>query len=262
MNNQVKSARRVLDMVELFASSERALALRDVVRILGLPKSSAHMLLSTLEQRGYIIRDAGERFLLAPSLREGGWVGGVLGQIYRAAQPWLDRLLETQQESVVLAAPTAELDVRILSSRVSPQAIRYDVSQMPVLPGYCTAMGHIVMAHLPEDVVRRHLEQADRVAMTDKTLTDVDAILARLVQCRARGYATNIDERFEGAGGAAVAICDPQGKPYAALNIVTVTPRFRRNQKSIIAALTESARGIEAEVFGDDVLPERLAGNA
>ena len=259
MNNQVKSARRVLDMVELFASSERALALRDVVRILGLPKSSAHMLIATLEQRGYIVRDPDEGFLIAPSLRGGGWVGGVPGQIYRAAQPWLDRLLKTQQESVVLAAPTAELDIRILSSRVSPQVIRYDISQQAVLPGYCTAMGHIVMAYLPEDRVRHRLEQTERVALTGKTLTDVDAIMARLGQCRARGYATNIDERFEGAGGAAVAIRDPDGQPHAALNIVTVTPRFRRNQKAIVAALLEAARGIEAEVFGHDSSPEEIS---
>lgn len=259
MDNQVKSARRVLDIVELFASSDRALALRDVVKILGLPKSSTHMLIGTLEHRGYIVRDEDERFRLALSLREGGWVGGVPGQIYRTAQPWLDRLLDAHEESVVLAAPTPGLDIRILSHRISPLAIRYDVSRTPVVPGYCTAMGHAVMSFLPEDDVRRYLEGTDRVALTDKTLTDVDDIIARIAQDRAQGFALNVDERFEGASGVAVAICDPHGHPHAALNIVTVTPRFRRKQKAIVAALLEAARGIESEVFKEKSRSEEIS---
>ena len=259
MDNQVKSARRVLDIVELFASSDRALALRDVVKILSLPKSSTHMLMSTLEQRGYIQRDEDERFRLTPALREGGWIGGVAGRIYRAAQPWLDRLLETHEESVVLAAPTPGLDIRILAHRVSPLAIRYDVSQTPIVPGYCTAMGYAVMAYLPEERVRRYLEETDRVALTDKTLIDVDDILARIAQGRTQGFALNIDERFEGAAGVAVAIRDAEGRPHAALNIVTVTPRFRRKQQIIVAALIEAVRGIEAEVFEDKPRSEEIS---
>ena len=75
-----------------------------------------------------------DRYRLAPALREGGWVGGVTGQIFRAAQPWLDKLVAAQEESVVLGAPTAELDVRILSHRSSPLAIRFEVSRRPRAP--------------------------------------------------------------------------------------------------------------------------------
>ena len=249
MNTQVKSARRVLDMIELFASSDRALALRDVVRVLNLPKSSTHMLIGTLERRGYVIRDENDRFRLAPALREGGWVGGVTGQIFRAAQPWLDKLVKAQEESVVLGAPTADLDVRILSHRSSPLAIRFEVSQTPVIPGYCTAMGHAILSNMPEAEARAYLENTDREMLTSKTLTDVDAIMARLAQERTQGFALNIDERFEGASGASVAICDPDGQPHAALNIVTVTPRFRRKKSAIVSALREAARAIEAEIF-------------
>ena len=76
------------------------------------------------------------------------------------------------------------------------------------------------------------------------------AILDRLAQHRARGHALNINERFEGASGAAVPICDPEGQPHAALNCVTVTPRFLRKQAAIVAALKAAAADIEAEVFG------------
>lgn len=250
MNTSVKSARRVLEILELFATSDRSLALKDVAGLLGLPKSSAHMLLATLEQRGYLVREAEDRFMLLPGLREaGGWVGGMTGQVFRAAHPVMDALLERFDETVVLGAPTPALDVRIVSHRPSRQAIRYDVSRDPVLPGYCTAMGHAVLCHLPEDEVRDYLARCEMVAMTAATLTDPEAILARLKQCRAQGYATNIDERFEGAAGVAVAVLGPDGRPHAALNIVTVTPRFHRRRDEIVPALIEAARRLEETVF-------------
>lgn len=259
MNTSVKSADRVLDILELFASTDRALALRDVARILVLPKSSAHMLLGTLMVRGYLVRTSEDLFRLAPAMDQGGWVGGVAGQIFRAAQPHLDRLVLEQQESVVLGAPTPGLDVRLLSHRISPHAIRYDVTSMPVIPGWCTAMGNAILSRLPEDQVRSYLEAADRQQVTPQTVTEVDTILQRLAQQRARGHALNIDERFEGASGAAVPICDPDGQPYAALNCVTVTPRFLRKQAAIVTALKAAADEIEAEVFGDTAKPSEVS---
>lgn len=250
MNASVKSADRVLDILELFASTDRALALRDVVRILEFPKSSAHMLLGTLTTRGYLVRTSDELFRLAPAMDQGGWVGGVAGQIFRAAQLHLDYLVRDQEESVVLGAPTPGLDVRLLSHRISPQAVRYDVTNMPVIPGWCTAMGHAILSRLPEERVRAYLESTDRTGATPQTITDADAIMDRLAEHRARGHALNIDERFEGAAGAAVAICDPDGLPHAALNCVTVTPRFLRKQANLVAALKAAAAEIESEVFG------------
>lgn len=251
MNDTVKSAGRVLDILELFASSERPLTLRDVAAILGLPKSSTHMLLGTLERRGYLVRAGRDGYALttAPD-GAGGWLGGVAGQVFHAAQPVLERLLRQMRETVVLGMPTPGLDIRIVSHRVSPQAIRYDISDVPVIPGYCTAMGHMVLSHLPEEQVRAYLARTELVALTPRTLTDPDAIMARLRQCRARGYALNIGERFEGASGAAVAVCDGEGRPRAAINIVTVTERFRRLQSEIIAALIAAARDVEASLSG------------
>ncbi len=256
--NNVKSAGRVLDLLELFASTDRALALKDVVQVLGLPKSSAFMLMGTLAARGYLERDRRDRFRLAPAMAAGGWVGGALGQIFRAAQPWMDRLLDSLGESVVLGALTADLDVRLLSHRVSPHEIRYDVKHLLVIPGYCTAQGHAMLSRLPPDEARAYLESRDRRALTPHTLTDVEAIMERLEQDRAQGFALNVDERFEGAAGAAVPICAPDGRPLAAINMVTVTPRFRRKQAEIVAALKEAAAAIEAEVFGRPGMQEDL----
>jgi DNA-binding IclR family transcriptional regulator len=212
------------------------------------------MLLGTLERRGYLVRASGDGYTLPSAPAEpGGWVGGIAGQVFRAAQPVMERLRGQIRETVVLGMPTPGLDIRIVSHRVSPQAIRYDISDVLVIPAYCTAMGHVILANLPDEQVRAYLSGTDLQPLTRETLTDPQAIQARLRQCKARGYALNIDERFEGAGGAAVAILDRAGRPHAALNIVTVTPRFRARQAEIVAALRHAAQELEAMVFGGSV---------
>ena len=120
-------------------------------------------------------------------------------------------------------------------------------------------MGHAILSRLPEARVRAYLEGTERVQSTPQTIVEVEAILERLAQHRRRGHALNINERFEGASGAAVAICDSDGLPHAALNCVTVTPRFLRKQASIVAALKAAATDIEAEVFGNAHNPSELS---
>ena len=88
MNGNVKSAARVLDILELLARSEAPMALKDLVSILALPKSSAHALLRTLQARGYVERDAADRYALSASLRQSsGWIGGPEAHLAAMARP-------------------------------------------------------------------------------------------------------------------------------------------------------------------------------
>lgn len=251
MNSNVKSAQRVLDILELIATSDGALSLRDVTATLAIPKSSAHMLLATLQARGYLLRSPEARFSLATDLKDGaGWLGGHARRLKAFAAPVLDRLVGDLEETTVLGVPTPGLDVRILSYRTSPLAIRYDVSTTPVLPGYCTAMGQAILANTAEDEVEAYLARTRLNQLTPSTLTTPEAVLKRLRQVRARGYALNIDERFVGASGAAFPIFAGEGRVVGALNMVTVTPRFLKKREAIIAALKGAATEIAQRAFG------------
>jgi len=54
----------VLDILELLAVDPREIGVSELARRLRIPKSSTHMLLSTLEGRGYLVSDAARRFRL------------------------------------------------------------------------------------------------------------------------------------------------------------------------------------------------------
>src|ERR1044072_380366 len=93
MNDNVKSAARVLDILELLARSDQPMALKDLVSVLALPKSSAHALLRTLQSRGYVERDAADRYALNQALRQSaGWIGGPEAHLAAVARPAMEQL--------------------------------------------------------------------------------------------------------------------------------------------------------------------------
>lgn len=251
MNDTVKSAERALDILELFALRREPLPLREVAAELGAPKSSTLMILRTLERRGYLVRE-GDRYRLDPlwlgdGLGSGGWVGGHAMRLIRVAEPVMRDLVERLQETAVLGVPTPDDDVRVIANLLSPLSVRYDGSRKTVIPGYCTALGQAMLAFQPEQQVERYIERCAFEPLTDRTITDPAAFRERLAQIRLRGWAVNLEERFIGAVGIAVPIL-AAGAVVGALNVGTVTARFRRRQREIVAALQDGVAAIAEQI--------------
>ncbi|MGI9522997.1 MAG: IclR family transcriptional regulator [Hyphomicrobiaceae bacterium] len=258
MNTQVKSAVRVLDVLEFIASQNKPMFLRDITTALAIPKSSAHMLLSTLSTRGYVTGTATSGFRLASELAASpGWVGGHLRLASRQAQPIMDALANDLQETVALGVQKSDFDVRVVMYKNSPVDVRYDMTDTVVLPGYCSAMGYLLLAYSDPATVGDYLDSIALEAFTSKTVTCKKSIMRRLRQVAARGYSIHIDERLMGASGAAAPILAPNGNVVAALNISTVTPRFHAKRSIIIDHLVAAAARIEQKAFGSALSRQR-----
>jgi DNA-binding IclR family transcriptional regulator len=131
MNDNVKSAARVLDILELLFRSEEPMALKDLVSILALPKSSAHALLRTLQSRGYVERDAADRYALNESLRQSsGWIGGPEAHLAAVARPVMDQLRDDLDETVFLESAR-----RAATSKSSPsRSVARRSATIPTIP--------------------------------------------------------------------------------------------------------------------------------
>jgi len=252
MNTIVKSAERVLDILEVFALWREPMALRDISGQLGIPKSSALMLLRTLESRGYILRD-GERYVLDPvwqgdEERAGWFIGGHTMRLIRIAEPVMRDLVERLEETVVLGVPSHDGDVRVVANRLSPLAVRYDRSRISVIPGYCTALGQAMLAFQNGETVDAYLARGPFAPLTDRTITDPAVLRARFDEIRRRGWAVNQEERFLGAVGLAAPILGQGGAVLGALNIGTVPVRYRSRRTTLVAALQRAVATIAEQL--------------
>ncbi len=250
MNTPVRSAARVLDLLELIASSDAGVSLSAAATSLDLPKSSALMLLRTLVARGYAARGRDDRYVLNDTFRRTGfgWGGSRFTRLLALARPAMQHLCEQIGETILLGALDENGRVRLLAKAVARQDIRYDVDLAERLPVYCTAMGRALIGSLGRDRQKAILTGGKRLKRTPRTVTDLARLYGLIDEAAAQGYAVVDDEFAVGGTGVAAPIVDPDGRAVAVLNVACVTSRFQAKRLRVISKLLEEARHLSLVV--------------
>ncbi len=244
----VKSAERVLDVLEMLSlEQDRGLRLTDIADRLGIPKSSATMLMKTLDGRCYAARGQDGRYRLHALFQHAaGWVGGLHARLLHVARPVRAALVERTGETCFLGTLSADLQVRVLHKVVSPKEVRYDTDDRPLRPAYCTSIGRVQLAFLPAHRIEDYLQATRLERFTENTLTTPEALRADLAAIRDRGFAESIDTREIGASGVSAPIFGRDGEVIAGLNLSAVTQRFLKQHDAMRAAVMAAADDISA----------------
>ena len=240
MNDSVRSASRVLDLLEYFAAASEGLALTAVSTAFGMPKSSTLALLRTLVLHGYVVRDERGLYALNEAFRNRGfgWGDG-LTRLTAVAQPAMDALSEELGETVILGWLGDDGFVRFLAKSVAQTVVRYDVELTSISPAYCTAIGRAMLSRVPRERRDEVLSAQPRSPMTPNTIIDLDHVNARIDQAAEDGYAIVQEEYALDGVGVAMPILRADGTPLAALDVGCVASRFASKREKIISALTE-----------------------
>ncbi|WEX09150.1 IclR family transcriptional regulator [Chelativorans sp. AA-79] len=246
--NNVKSAERVLDLLELLSMNQRPMRFNEIAVSLGYPKSSLHGLLATLVNRSYVVRDDGDRYALVDSFRDGfNWIGGFEAVLRRHAIPIMTAARDASGETVFLSIRDANHDARLVHKVVSRQPIRYD-SGNEALPGYASVMGRVLLAYASPEEVDAYFERTELRRFTDKTLTEESAIRLVLEDIRQRGYGIIEEEYTIGGCGIAAPVRDRAGRVVAVLDIATVTQRYELRKSEMLACVLAAATELSAKL--------------
>lgn len=238
---------RVLDILEWLALLPDAVALQAIARHFGFPKSSTLALMGTLVDRGYVERDADDRYRLREALRA-RWAVGDLGHLLVAAHAPMAELRQKTRETISLGVLTAGCEVRVISRFASDQEVRYESDASHPRPAYCTAMGRVLLAQLPTEALDRYLAQAPFPMLTPSTVTRATPLRQIVRQVRRDGLATVLEEYAVGGSGAAVPVHGASGRALAALNLATVAPRFEAMRSWLVEELQHTARLISSRL--------------
>ena len=245
MNASVKSAVRVLDLLELFAVAPEPLGVSEVAKRLELPKSSAQALLLTLAGRGYLNR--GDAGYALPAELKVGWVGGIRTRLLGLARPVMHGMAEASGESAFIGMMTSDGRVQFLAKAVSPKEVRYDASLEHLRPAHSTSIGLVMLAHMPEKMAERWLKPSLLVAVTPHTVTDPRKIRQILRAGRKAGYVEVRDANVEGASGVSAPIFGPDGDVIAGLNLGAPSSRYTQHRDVLIQIVrTQAARIAQA----------------
>jgi DNA-binding IclR family transcriptional regulator len=159
--SSVRAVQRALDLLECFSEGQPNLALTECARKAGLPVSTAHRLLVTLENSGFVRRNAGGAYSCGTRLLQIGLTALQSVSAYDAAEPHLQHLSELTGESAYLGIPADENQIIYVRQSMSPKAVRHSAWLGRGVPYTGTAIGAAMRGKVGERgfaVSRRTIE--------------------------------------------------------------------------------------------------------
>jgi DNA-binding IclR family transcriptional regulator len=200
--NAVLTSLRILEFLAETGGS-RIQAIADGIDV---PKSTVFRHLKTLEAREFVeCRDeryyAGGKFLQV-SNRGGRW-----RTLYRKGKSAVDELAAETNERVVVGIEEHG-QVAVIYYSEGTDAIGTDVDLGTRFSLHCTAIGKVILAHLPAHSREEIIENTDLARMTENTITDESRLRQELDEIRETGIAFDNKERLSGVRGVAAPILD------------------------------------------------------
>ena len=206
-----------LAVIETFTADRPRQSIAEVSAACGLDRATARRCLLTLASQGYAEYD-GKYFTLTPRVLRLGTACLATMPLPQMVQPFLERLSEALGESSSVSI--LDEDEIVYVARAAQRKVM-SIALMPGsrLPAFCTSMGRVLLAALPEEEALRRITRRPMLARTDRTVTDAQGVMARLGQVRAQGYSVNDEEVELGLRSIAVPVINARGVTVAALNL-------------------------------------------
>jgi DNA-binding IclR family transcriptional regulator len=245
VNEGLSSVNNAARLLKLFLSREPALGVSEIARRMGLAKSTAHRLLTTLSAEGLIEQDpATGGYRLGIVMFELGEAVRVHLDLHTACAPVMASLREQTRESTQVGVLSGH-EVVYVDRLESAYSLRLFTETGRRVPVHCTSSGKVLLAHLAPSELDRMLDAAPLTALTPHTVTDREALTAELDRIRGRGWSEAVQEREIGVASVAAPIRDAKGKVVAAISIGAPVARLgaaqRRRLGPVIAEAGEAA---------------------
>ncbi|MBP2001705.1 DNA-binding IclR family transcriptional regulator [Paenibacillus shirakamiensis] len=209
----VRAVERALDILLCF-TKENELSLTEISLRIELHKSTVHRLLTTLEDKGFVIRDSStDKYRLGMRIWE---LSAHLSHDDDPAVlllPPLERLRDRLGETVSLYLLDGTDRIRIQAVQ-SNQAIRRVAPVGARLPLYVGASSKVLVAFSDAKTLQAVLNTPEWPDSIDR-----EDYIRQMEGIRTRGYATSYEEREPGAAAVSAPIFNLAGKAVAALSV-------------------------------------------
>jgi len=253
----VKSASRVLDIMELFSESNEPMSTSMVASRLKLPLSSTHGLLRTLLGRGYLIKNQAECYALGPKFLEVGNKYVHHLDLVDFARAPMQHMREICGETISLAVLDGR-DVVLVYKCESSMALRIGNPLGTRLPLHASAMGKTILATWSQKELEEFFSSSRLKRVTARTITSASRLTKYLREVRNTGIAYDLEESTEHVHAVAAAINDDRESLIYSLAIVAPEPRAKGEHWAGLARLVKAGAGL----IGDTMRGKDLVGMA
>jgi IclR family KDG regulon transcriptional repressor len=247
MDYTIAAVDRALKLLEVVAE-HRNIGLSELARITGMSKTLVFRIASTLEDSGYLLKDAEERTYML------GYKPLYLSEqmqhhspLVRVANPFMNDLLERTRENVSLLVRDG-LRTICLAIRQSPQPIRLYSELGRQGPLHVGGGPKLLLAFAPEEIQEKVLSEPLQ-AFTPSTIVNPKRLKTVLKQIRTQGYNASYGDMDTGAFSIAAPIRDHAGRVVASISVAGPQSRLTSDLEELyIRMLVEAGNEISAQL--------------
>lgn len=220
------------------------LGIADMADDLGMSRSTTHRYVITLVALGFLEQGASRKYRLGLRVTDLGMSALNSTGLRDHTRSCLEELRQRSRNTVSLAVldgPEILYVDRARSFRRGQHKIDLNLRVGSRLPAYCTAMGKVLLAFLPDADQRKVISQMELAKRGPHTITTRKALLAELEHVRDEGLAVNDEELAHG--------------------LVSIAVPIRLQNREVVAAINMAAHTsmISLEELVDQLLPHLLA---
>jgi len=244
---QIASLKRTLAMLEAIVADGGRSSVSELARQMGMPLATAHRQVTTLIAEDYLAPSGGGRHVAGTRL---------LGLLHRldekqiianVAAPLLDKLASRVRSVVQLGTLENDMVTYRLKTGRGAQDLFTKVGMQ--LEAYCSAIGKVLLANLPEDRREAYLASGPFVAVTERTIIEPAQLRRELDEVRNRGFAIDDEEIAPGLRCMAVPLRRQDGTVLAAVSVSQAVGSGSLQDAPLLALLTDAAQNIERQAF-------------
>lgn len=226
---------RALAILECLDGSRRGLNISEISRKLDIPKSSAHVIILTLERLAYVQKKA-DSLNYSLGLRAYGLGLGMMKNLSIAdvAVPYMRVLVDDLHLPAHLAVPDGDQGVYIQKVD-APGLIKIDTYVGRRMDLHCTGVGKVILAFGPAEILDRMLHKDLYIRHTRNTITSPKQLKAEVATIRKLGYAVDDEEEELAVRCIAVPVRHADGRFAAALSVVGTTEQLSSSALDSIA---------------------------
>ena len=223
--NFMTSLARGLIVIQAFTQQTPQMTISQLSLRTGLSRAAVRRCLYTLTKLGFAGAEDGSRYSLRPRMLTLSHTYTASNTLSSAAQPILERMSIQLRESFSVATLDGEDIVYVARSSIS-RVMAVDLHIGSRLPAYCTSMGRILLAYLPQEQLEHYLAHVVLTPHTTRTVTSIEKLRLLLRNIRRNGYALCDQEYEVGLRSLAVPVLAPNGRCVATLNLSGNAPRL------------------------------------
>ncbi|RJR47443.1 MAG: IclR family transcriptional regulator [Desulfobacteraceae bacterium] len=238
----VKSAYRVVQILEVVSSSSAGLKHSEIADLLGIPKGSLSLLLSDLVAQEYLSQDKdGRRYFLGPQILviAKRYLAGL--DVAQLGRPILKKMVADSGECVEIGMRRGN-DLLMVCREDCSRPLRSVIQIGDRAPLYSTAAGKAILAFLPPEELEEYLSGVRFRAFTKRTIVNPKILRRELETIRSGRIAYSREELNEGVIAMGLPVFDADGSVHASVVIPVPTIRFNEvKERKVELALRQGA---------------------